>query len=116
MSSHCATADRQPGATPAGIEFARRWRDMRKAVFFSTTRAVDWNARLVAGDAVSETAFVGRIARAPRALAPTAPMSPPSTGADCERPDASPHLAVAWPVTPMDPAKAAGHSPCFANV
>jgi hypothetical protein len=29
MSSHWPTADQQPGATPAQIEFARRWRDMR---------------------------------------------------------------------------------------
>ncbi len=54
MSSHWPTADEQPGATPAHIEFARRWRDMPKAVFSSTASAVDWNARLVAGDAVPE--------------------------------------------------------------
>ena len=47
MSSHWPTADQQPGATPAQIEFARRWRDMPKVVFSSTTSAVDWNARLV---------------------------------------------------------------------
>ncbi len=35
------TADQQPGATPAQIEFARRWRDMPKVVFSSTTSAVD---------------------------------------------------------------------------
>ncbi len=50
MSSHWPTADQQPGATPAQIEFARRWRDMPKVVFSSTTSAVDWNARLVTGD------------------------------------------------------------------
>ena len=54
MSSHWPTADQQPGATPAQIEFARRWRDMPKVVFSSTTRTVDWNARLVTGDAVTE--------------------------------------------------------------
>jgi dihydrofolate reductase len=54
MSSHWPTADQQPGATPAQIEFARRWRDMPKVVFSRTTRAVDWNARLVTGDAVTE--------------------------------------------------------------
>jgi hypothetical protein len=52
MSSHWPTADQQPGATSAAIEFARRWRDMPKVVFFSTTSAVDWNTRLVTGDAV----------------------------------------------------------------
>ncbi|MBI5231003.1 MAG: dihydrofolate reductase family protein [Coriobacteriales bacterium] len=54
MSSHWPTADEQPGATPAHIEFAGRWRDMPKVVFSSTTTAVDWNARLVTGDAVTE--------------------------------------------------------------
>ena len=46
MSSHWPTADQQPGATPAQIEFARRWRNMPKVVFCSTPSAVDWNARL----------------------------------------------------------------------
>jgi dihydrofolate reductase len=54
MSSHWPTADRRPGATPAQIEFARRWQDMPKVVFSSTTRAVYGNARLVTGDAVTE--------------------------------------------------------------
>src|SRR3954469_45503 len=54
MSSHWPTADQQPGATPAQLEYARRWRDMPKVVFSSTTSAVDGNARLVTGDAVPE--------------------------------------------------------------
>ncbi|WP_460492512.1 dihydrofolate reductase family protein [Dactylosporangium cerinum] len=54
MSSHWPTADQQPGATPAAIEYARRWRDMPKVVFSSTIDKVDWNARLVTGDAVTE--------------------------------------------------------------
>ncbi|NVI91389.1 dihydrofolate reductase family protein [Actinomadura sp. BRA 177] len=54
MSSHWPTADQQPGATPAEKEYARRWRDMPKAVFSSTISTVDWNARLVTGDAVTE--------------------------------------------------------------
>lgn len=56
MSSHWPTADQQPDATPAQIEFAHRWRDMPKVVFSSTTRAVEGNARLVTGDAVTEIA------------------------------------------------------------
>jgi dihydrofolate reductase len=56
MSSHCPDADRRPGATRADIEFARRWRDMPKVVFSSTLRSVDWNTRLVTGDAVAEIA------------------------------------------------------------
>lgn len=54
MSSHWPTADQQPGATAAHIEFAGRWRAMPKVVFSSTISAVDWNARLVTGDAVAE--------------------------------------------------------------
>jgi dihydrofolate reductase len=54
MSSHWPTADQQPGATPAEIEYARRWREMSKVVFSSTPRTVDWNARLVTGDVVGE--------------------------------------------------------------
>ncbi|MFI9103927.1 dihydrofolate reductase family protein [Streptomyces fildesensis] len=54
MSSHWPTGDQQPDATPAEIEFARRWRDMSKVVFSSTIATVDWNTRLVAGDAVAE--------------------------------------------------------------
>src|SRR4051794_26590608 len=54
MSSHWPTADKQPGATPAQVEFAGRWRDMPKVVFSSTTSMVDWNTRLVTGDAVTE--------------------------------------------------------------
>ncbi|MGQ4483192.1 dihydrofolate reductase family protein [Streptomyces sp. SAS_276] len=54
MSSHWPTADQLPGATPAEIQFARRWRDMSKVVFSSTVDKVDWNTRLVNGDAVAE--------------------------------------------------------------
>lgn len=54
MSAHWPTADQQPGATPAVIEYARRWRDMPKVVFSSTIDHVDWNARLVTTDAVAE--------------------------------------------------------------
>ncbi|MFG1885255.1 dihydrofolate reductase family protein [Micromonospora sp. NPDC049102] len=54
MSSHWPTADQQPGATPPTVEFAGRWRDMPKVVFSSTIDAVDWNSRLVTGDAITE--------------------------------------------------------------
>ena len=54
MSAHWPTADQQPGATPAHIEFARRWRDMPKVVFSSRTSTVDWNTRLVTSNAVAE--------------------------------------------------------------
>jgi len=54
MSSHWPTGDRRPDATPAEIGFARRWRDIPKVVFSSTIDKVDWNTRLVTGDAVAE--------------------------------------------------------------
>ena len=54
MSSHWPTADQQPGTTPVELEFARRWQDMPKVVFSSTISTVDWNTRLVVGDAVAE--------------------------------------------------------------
>ena len=54
MSSHWPTADQQPGATPAEIDFARNWRDTPKVVFSSTIDKVDGNARLVTGDPVAE--------------------------------------------------------------
>ena len=54
MSSHWPTADKQPGATPAEIEFARRSREMPKVVFSATTSTVDWNTRLVTGAEVVE--------------------------------------------------------------
>src|SRR5689334_889992 len=56
MNSHWPTADQQPGATPAHIEYAQRWRAMPKAVFSSTPLAVGENTRLVTGDAVAEIA------------------------------------------------------------
>jgi len=55
MSSHWPTADQQLGVAPAQAEFARRWRDMPKAVFSSTIGTIDGdNVRLVTGDAVAE--------------------------------------------------------------
>jgi dihydrofolate reductase len=54
MSSHWPTADRQPGVTPAHVQYAHRWKAMPKVVFSSTVDSVDWNSRLVTGDAVTE--------------------------------------------------------------
>ncbi|NKY53234.1 dihydrofolate reductase family protein [Nocardia vermiculata] len=54
MSSYWPTGDEQPGATPGEVEFARNWRDTPKVVFSSTLDKVDWNSRLVTGDAVAE--------------------------------------------------------------
>src|ERR1700752_4484637 len=54
MSSYWPTGGQQPNATPAEIAFAQNWRDTPKVVFSSTIDKVDWNTRLVAGDAVDE--------------------------------------------------------------
>ena len=54
MSSHWPTADQLPDVTPAQAEFARNWRDTPKVVFSATIDKVDWNTRLVTGDAVAE--------------------------------------------------------------
>ncbi|AXJ09379.1 dihydrofolate reductase family protein [Arthrobacter sp. PM3] len=54
MSSYWPTGDQQPNATPAEIDFAHNWRDTPKVVFSSTIDKVDWNARLVSGDAIAE--------------------------------------------------------------
>ena len=54
MSAHWPTADQQPGATQAEVEFARRWRAMPKVVFSSATSTVDWNTHLCTGDPATE--------------------------------------------------------------
>lgn len=54
MASYWPTGDQQPGATPSQIEFARNWRDTPKIVFSSVLEHVDWNSRLVSGDAIGE--------------------------------------------------------------
>jgi dihydrofolate reductase len=56
MSSYWPTGDQRPNATPAQIAFARNWRDTPKVVFASTMKQLDWNARVVTGDAVTEIA------------------------------------------------------------
>lgn len=43
-----------PSNPPYVLEWARIWRAMPKVVFSSTLQTVDWNARLVRGDAVEE--------------------------------------------------------------
>lgn len=56
MNAYWPTGDRHPDATAAQIAFARNWRDTPKVVFSSTLEGVDGNARLFAGDAVTEIA------------------------------------------------------------
>ncbi|WP_439658568.1 dihydrofolate reductase family protein [Lentzea sp. HUAS TT2] len=54
MSSFWPTGDQRPGATPTEIEYAKNWRDTPKVVFSSSAVEVDWNTRVVTGDAVAE--------------------------------------------------------------
>src|SRR5258707_9971622 len=54
MTPRGPTGARRAGPPPGGLVFPRRWRDMPKAVFSSTTSTVNWNTRLVTGDAVTE--------------------------------------------------------------
>ena len=54
MSSYWPTGDQQPNATAAEIEFARTGGTHRRWSFSSTIDKVDWNTRLVTGDAIAE--------------------------------------------------------------
>jgi dihydrofolate reductase len=57
MSPYWPTADQEPGATPAEIDFARNWRETPKVVFSSTLHGpLEWNTRLVKGHAAAEIA------------------------------------------------------------
>jgi len=56
MTDYWPTAETDPSATPAMLEFARIWRDTPKVVFSRTLAKVDWNSRLVRGDATEEVA------------------------------------------------------------
>lgn len=56
MSAHWPTADQAPDATPAHVQYARRWQEMPKVVFSRTLASVSGNARLATGDAVTEIA------------------------------------------------------------
>jgi dihydrofolate reductase len=56
MVGYWPTAESDPAATPAELEFASIWRDLPKIVFSRTLEAVDGNSRLVRGDVVDEVA------------------------------------------------------------
>jgi dihydrofolate reductase len=56
MVDYWPTAETDPSATPAELEFARIWKDTPKIVFSSTLDSVEWNSRLVRDDAVEEVA------------------------------------------------------------
>jgi dihydrofolate reductase len=56
MADYWPTAEADPSATPMMRDFARIWRDTPKVVFSRTLERVEWNSRLVRGDAVEEVA------------------------------------------------------------
>jgi dihydrofolate reductase len=56
MVDYWPTAETDPAATPAMLEFAQIWRDKPKIVFSRTLSHVEWNSRLVRDDAVGEVA------------------------------------------------------------
>jgi len=58
MAAYWPTAESDPAATPAMLEFAPLWRDTPKVVFSSTLESVAWNGRLVRGDPVDELARI----------------------------------------------------------
>src|SRR5262245_39775412 len=56
MAGYWPTADQDPSASGAIVEYARIWKSVRKVVFSSTLERADWNSRLIRGDAVAEVA------------------------------------------------------------
>ena len=47
MADYWPTAESDPNATPAMLEFAPIWRDMPKVVYSTTLRSADWNSTVV---------------------------------------------------------------------
>ena len=78
MNAHWPTADQQPGATPAHVQYAQRWRDMPKVVFSSTLGAVDRNAAW--SPATRSPRSPGS---RPRTAAPWTSAAPPSPRRSC---------------------------------
>jgi dihydrofolate reductase len=56
MVDYWPTAETDPSATPAMLEFARIWKDEPKIVLSTTLDTVGWNSRLVRDDAAAEIA------------------------------------------------------------
>ncbi len=54
MAGYWPTADQDPSAPSVIVEYAQIWKPVLKVVFSSTLERVDWNARLIRGDAVAE--------------------------------------------------------------
>ena len=56
MAGYWPTADQDPSAPDFIVEYAQIWKPIPKVVFSSTLESVDWNSRLVRGDAITEVA------------------------------------------------------------
>ncbi|MET1232382.1 MAG: dihydrofolate reductase family protein [Candidatus Limnocylindrales bacterium] len=56
MKDYWPTAERDPAATPATLEFARIWKDIPRIVFSRTLERVDEKSRLIRDGAVEEVA------------------------------------------------------------
>jgi dihydrofolate reductase len=56
MTGYWPTAEQDPIATPAVVEFARIWRDKPKIVASTTLADVGWNSRIIRDDLVGEVA------------------------------------------------------------
>jgi dihydrofolate reductase len=56
MTSYWPTAEKDPSATPAMLDFAGIWKDKPKVVFSTSLERVEWNSRLVRENAAEEVA------------------------------------------------------------
>jgi dihydrofolate reductase len=56
MTGYWPTAESDPSATPAMVEFARIWKDKPKVVFSTSIDRVEFNSRLVRENAADEVA------------------------------------------------------------
>jgi len=56
MADYWPTADQDPSAPGVILEYAQIWKPLAKVVFSSKLQSIDWNSRLVRGDAVTEVA------------------------------------------------------------
>ena len=56
MVDYWPTADQNPSAPPWEVDYANIWKAVPKLVFSKTLETVNWNSRLVKGDALAEVA------------------------------------------------------------
>ena len=56
MAEYWPTADEDPSASAAEVEYARIWKDMPKVVVSTTLDKVEWNSRLLKSNIAEEVA------------------------------------------------------------